>query len=41
MDATQKPVIKQGWIRAVAYLIGVSLIVYTFQIFGNEIMNQL
>src|SRR6478672_5289437 len=40
MDATQKPVIKQGWIRAVAYLIGVSLIVYTFQIFGNEIMNQ-
>jgi membrane protease YdiL (CAAX protease family) len=40
MDATLKPVIKQGWIRAALYVIGVSLIVYAFQIFGNEIMNQ-
>ncbi|MGI8635048.1 MAG: CPBP family intramembrane glutamic endopeptidase [Segetibacter sp.] len=40
MDATQKPVIKQGWIRAVVYLIGVSIIVFTFQFFGNEIMNR-
>ncbi len=39
MDATRKPVIKQGWIRAVVYLIGVSIIVFTFQFFGNEIMN--
>lgn len=40
MDATVKPVIKQGWIRAVVYLIGVFLIGYVFQLFGNEIMNQ-
>src|SRR5207253_7886225 len=40
MEATQKPVIKQGWIRALLYVIGVSLIVYAFQIFGDVIMTQ-
>lgn len=40
MEATQKPVIKQGWIRALLYVIGVSLIVYAFQMFGDAIMNQ-
>ncbi len=40
MEATQKPVIKQGWIRAVVYIIVVSLIVYIFQVAGDVIMNQ-
>lgn len=40
MDATVKPLIKQGWIRTVLYVIGVLLIVYVFQLSGNEIMNQ-
>jgi membrane protease YdiL (CAAX protease family) len=40
MEPTQKPVIKQGWIRAVLYVIGASLIVYAFQVFGDAIMNQ-
>jgi membrane protease YdiL (CAAX protease family) len=40
MDATLKPVIEQGWLRVVLYVIGVSAIVYAFQKFGNEIMNQ-
>jgi membrane protease YdiL (CAAX protease family) len=40
MEATHTPVIKQGWIRAVVYVMVISLIVYTFQVFGDEIMNQ-
>lgn len=40
MEATRKPVIKQGWLRAVLYVIGISLIVYAFQAFGDVIMNQ-
>lgn len=40
MEATQKPLIGQGWIRVVLYVIGVSAIVYAFQVYGNEIMNQ-
>lgn len=40
MEATQDPVIKQGWIRAAIYVIGVSVIVYSFQLFGDQIMNQ-
>jgi membrane protease YdiL (CAAX protease family) len=40
MEATHTPVIKQGWIRAVMYVIVVSLVVYSFQVFGDEIMNQ-
>lgn len=40
MEATQKPVIKQGWIRAVIYVVVISLIVYGFQVFGDEIMNN-
>ena len=40
MEKTQKPAISQGWVRALLYLIGVSAIVYTFQFFGEAIMNQ-
>ena len=40
MEAVQKPLIKQGWIRAVLYVIGVSVLVYVFQVFGDRIMNQ-
>jgi membrane protease YdiL (CAAX protease family) len=40
MEATHTPVIKQGWIRAVIYVIVVLIIVYAFRVFGDEIMNQ-
>jgi membrane protease YdiL (CAAX protease family) len=41
MEARQQPLVKQGWLRAVLYLIGISLIVYTFQVFGAAISSQL
>ncbi len=40
MEATKKTLVKQGWIRAVMYIIGISLIVYTFQVFGDTITSQ-
>ncbi|GEO08615.1 CPBP family intramembrane glutamic endopeptidase [Segetibacter aerophilus] len=40
MEATRTPIIKQGWIRALIYIIVVSLVVYAFTVFGDEIMNQ-
>lgn len=40
MEATKKPLISQGWIRAVLYVIGVSLIFYFFQLFGESITTQ-
>src|SRR5436305_1369175 len=40
MEAIQKPAIKQGWIRALLYLIIVSLIIYAFQMYGDTIINQ-
>jgi hypothetical protein len=40
MEASQKPVIRQGWIRAIIYMIGVSAIVYLFYRFGETIMSQ-
>jgi hypothetical protein len=40
MQATQNPLIRQGWLRAVLYVIGVSLIIYAFQVSGDTIMNQ-
>lgn len=40
MSATQKPLIKQGWLRALIYFVSVSLIVYAFQISGSFIMDQ-
>jgi membrane protease YdiL (CAAX protease family) len=38
--ATATPAIKQGWIRAIVYIICVSLIVYSFQVFGDAMMSQ-
>jgi membrane protease YdiL (CAAX protease family) len=40
MEAVQKSAIKQGWIRGALYLISVSLVVYSFQAYGDIIMNQ-
>jgi uncharacterized protein len=40
MEAVQKSVIKPGWIRAVLYLVCVSLIVYCFQASGDVILSQ-
>lgn len=40
MKTIQKPLISQGWLRALIYFIVVSLIVYVFQISGSYIMSQ-
>ncbi|MDQ6812237.1 MAG: hypothetical protein M3040_00635, partial [Bacteroidota bacterium] len=40
MKATQDPLLKQGWVRVVLYVIGASLIVYAFQQSGDAIINQ-
>lgn len=40
METTQKPIIKQGWVRALLYITGVTLIVYAFQRYSDVIMNQ-
>lgn len=40
MKPTQKPLIRQGWLRALIYLAGISLIVYAFQISGSFVMSQ-
>ncbi len=40
MKKIQNPLVKQGWLRALLYFIGVSLIIYTFQIVGSVITNQ-
>lgn len=40
MSATQRPLIKQGWLRALIYFVGVSLIVYVFQLSGSFILDQ-
>lgn len=40
MNPTQKPLINQGWIRALLYIIGVASIVYAAQVYGDNIMNR-
>lgn len=40
MKTIQKPLVSQGWLRALIYFIVVSLIVYVFQISGSYIMSQ-
>ncbi len=41
MRTTQKPLIPHGWLRALIYFVGVSLIVYAFQVSGSFVMSQL
>lgn len=41
MKKIQKPLISQGWLRALIYFLAVSLIVYVFQIAGSFVMNEL
>ncbi len=40
MQKIQIPLIRQGWLRALIYFVGVSLIVYFFSISGTYIMSQ-
>ncbi len=40
MKKIQKPLISQGWLRALIYFLAVSLIVYVFQIAGSFVMNE-
>lgn len=40
MKTIQKPLISQGWLRALIYFIGISLIVYVFQIAGSYVAGQ-
>lgn len=40
MGMTQRPLIAQGWLRALIYFVSVSLILYVFQIAGSYIISQ-
>jgi membrane protease YdiL (CAAX protease family) len=40
MKTIQKPLIPQGWLKALIYFLVVSLIVYVFQIAGSFVMNE-
>jgi membrane protease YdiL (CAAX protease family) len=40
MKKIQNPLIRQGWLRALIYFAGVSLIIYAFQLAASFIINQ-
>lgn len=40
VQTIQKPLIKQGWLRALIYFVGISLIGYVFSIYGSYIITQ-
>lgn len=40
MKTTQSPLIKQGWVRALIYFAGISLILYVFSNYGTELITQ-
>lgn len=41
METIQKPLVKQGWLRALMYVAGIALIVYFFQVYGIEITKSI
>ena len=40
MQMIQNPIIAQGWLRALIYFVGVSLIVYAFTNYSSDIMRE-
>jgi len=40
MQTIQKPLVRQGWLRALIYFVGVSVIIYIFSYFSAYIINE-